>query len=90
VPAFGLVGAQFGNHGGEAIGSQTESGSGVTWALAVATGKPRQYAANRYRPGAGKEFPGALRVPGYAVGFALTDLYGGGSEVDEPLNESGF
>jgi hypothetical protein len=29
-------------------------------------------------------------VPGYAIGFALADLHGGGSEVDEPLNKSGF
>ena len=90
MPAFGLIGDQFGNHGGEAIGSQTKGGSGVTRAFLEATGKPRQCTANRCRPGATKEFPGPLRVPGYAIGFALADFHGGGSEVDEPLIESGL
>ena len=90
VPAFGCVGVQFGNHGGEAVGSQTERGSGVTRALGMAARNPRQCAANRCRPGAAKEFPRPLRVPGYAIGFALADLHGGSSEVNEPLNEPGF
>jgi hypothetical protein len=90
VPAFGLVGVQFGNHGGKAIGSQTEGGSGVIRALAMATGILCQCAANRCRPRAAKEFPGSLSVPAYASRFTLADLHGGGSEVDEPLNESGF
>ena len=29
-------------------------------------------------------------MPGDSSGFALTDLHGGGREVNEPLNESGF
>ena len=82
VPAFALIGVQFGNHGGEAIGSQTGGGSGVIGALAMATGNLRQCAANRCRRRAAKEFPGSLRVPSDAIGFALADLNGGGSDLD--------
>jgi hypothetical protein len=47
VPAFGFVGVQFGNNGGKAIGSQAEGGSGVTRALAMATGNLYPCVANR-------------------------------------------
>jgi hypothetical protein len=90
VPAFGLGGAQFGNHGSEAIEGQAERSHDVPGALAMAARNLRQCAANRCRPCPAKEFPGPLRVPGYSSGFALADLHSGGSEVDEPLNESGF
>ena len=82
MSAFGLVGIQFGNHGGKAVGSQTEGGSGVIRALAMASRNPRQCAANRSRPGAAKEFPSPRCMPAYASGFALTDLHGGGSDLD--------
>lgn len=90
VPALGLVRLQFRGHGSEAVGSQTERGSGIARAFLVATGQPRQHVAIRRRTGAAKQFPGPLRVPGHAIEFALTDLYGGGSEVNQPLNKPGF
>jgi hypothetical protein len=47
-------------------------------------------ATNIGRPTIAKEFPGSLRVPGNADWFAFADLYGSGSEVNEPLDASGF
>jgi hypothetical protein len=40
--------------------------------------------------GVAKRFPGSLRVPDDARWYALSDLYGGGSQMDEPLNEPGL
>jgi len=90
VPAFGPVLLQLGNHGGEAIGGQTDSGYRVTRALAMATGNLRQRAANRCRFEVAKKFPGSLRMPSYSRRPALPDLHAGGSQMDEPLNEPGF
>lgn len=60
-----------------------QHGSDALWSQA-------ECAANRCRFEVAKRFPGSLRVPDDARWYALSDLYGGGSQMDEPLNEPGL